>query len=524
MRKRAEEERERLMIKLRETAAAAEQNRAQLEAVFQAMSEGVMIFDMAANAVFVNEAEARIIGFPNAEDMKRNLAYFTEVYELSHPDGRPVPPDDWPVWRVLRGESVVNWELRGRRKDSGREWFFSFTAEPVRDEHGKQILAVLITHDITERKRRDEEFKKISRQNELILQFAGDGIFGLDVQGNVTFINAVAAHTLGYESGELLGKHSHFTWHYRKPDGTAYPAEECPIYAAYKEGVVHSGEEVFWRKNNTGFPIEYTSRPLYEEGKIAGSVVTYKDITERKRSEDELKRLLSELERSNKELEQFAYIASHDLQEPLRMVASYVQLLEKKYQGRFDEKADKYIYFAVDGVKRMQKLIDGLLAYSRVPRGGQFTRVDANQAFSHAVANLSIAIKESGAVVTRDDLPAVFGDEIQLSQLFQNLIGNAIKFRRAEVAPVVRVSSTKDGDHWIFSVSDNGIGMDPEYFDRVFLIFQRLHAREEYPGTGIGLALCKRIVERHHGRIWVESTPGKGSIFFFTIPSSGGQK
>jgi light-regulated signal transduction histidine kinase (bacteriophytochrome) len=317
---------------------------------------------------------------------------------------------------------------------------------------------------------------------------------------------------------ELMGSHSHTAWHYKKADGSPYPSRECPIYAAYKEGAVHSGEEIFWKKDGSALPVDFTSRPIYEEEKITGAVVIYRDITDRKRREEELRRLLVELERSNKELEQFAYVASHDLQEPLRMVASYVQLLEKKYKGRLDEKADKYIFFAVDGVVRMQKLIDGLLAYSRVARGGEFDRVDTNRAFSSALSNLAVAIHESGALVTKDDLPVVFGDEMQLSQVFQNLIVNAIKFRKQDVRPMVHVSAKQERQEWIFSVRDNGIGIDPQYYNKIFLIFQRLHTREKYPGTGIGLALCKRIVERHHGRIWFESTPGGGTTFFFTIP------
>jgi light-regulated signal transduction histidine kinase (bacteriophytochrome) len=315
-----------------------------------------------------------------------------------------------------------------------------------------------------------------------------------------------------------MGLHSHSARHYQRPDGSPYPSRECPIYAAYVEGTTRSGEDVFWRKDGTPFPVDFTSRPLYEGGRIAGAVVVYRDITERKRAEEELKRLVNELERSNKELEQFAYVASHDLQEPLRMVSSYVQLLERRYKGSLDEKADRYIFFAVDGVQRMQNLIDGLLAYSRVSRGAAFSAVDMNRAYNKAVMNLSVAIREAAAVITRDELPVVGGDELQLTQVFQNLIGNAIKFRVKDRQPRVHVAADRAGNEWFFSVTDNGIGIDPQYAQRIFLIFQRLHSREEYPGTGIGLSLCKRIVERHGGRIWVESVPGQGTTFMFSIP------
>ncbi len=246
-----------------------------------------------------------------------------------------------------------------------------------------------------------------------------------------------------------------------------------------------------------------------------------RDITERKRAEEERELLLSDIARSNKDLEQFAYVASHDLKEPLRMVSTYVQRLEKKYKGQLDEKADKYIGFAVEGVERMEKLIEGLLAYSRIARGAaQFGPVDSNTIFSLAVTNLSASIHECQAVVTKEDLPIVLGDETQLLQLFQNLIANAVKYRKPRTPPQVHVSSAREGSRYIFSVRDNGIGIDSKNYDRIFQIFQRLHSHEQYAGAGIGLAVCKRIVERHDGRIWIESVPGTGSTFFFTIPAS----
>ena len=242
---------------------------------------------------------------------------------------------------------------------------------------------------------------------------------------------------------------------------------------------------------------------------------------ERKRAEEALQRTMAELERSNAELEQFAYIISHDLQEPLRMVASYTQLLEKRYKGSLDADADDFIAYAVDGAKRMQNLIQGLLSYSRVgTRGKPFEPTECESVFEQALANLKLTIDESGAGVTHDPLPRVMADETQLIQLFQNLLANAIKFR-VEEQPRIHVSAKEDSNERLFSVSDNGIGINPEYFDRIFVIFQRLHGREEYPGTGIGLSVCKRIVERHGGRIWVESQPGEGSTFHFAIPKGG---
>jgi len=249
------------------------------------------------------------------------------------------------------------------------------------------------------------------------------------------------------------------------------------------------------------------------------------DITERRLAEARLERAHQELERSNKELEQFAYVASHDLQEPLRMVSSFTQLLARRYADKLDQDAMEFIHYAVDGANRMQQLIQDLLAFSRVTTRGQpKTRIHAHDALDNALSNLQTVIAETGARITHDDLPEVYFDRTQLVQVFQNLIGNAIKFRKSDQSPCVHIAFHQQAAECVFSVQDNGIGINPKYFNRIFVIFKRLHTRETYPGSGIGLALCKSIVERHGGRIWVESQPDNGAAFRFTVPVQEMQK
>lgn len=266
------------------------------------------------------------------------------------------------------------------------------------------------------------------------------------------------------------------------------------------------------------------ARRIYQEEVETNLILlTIDDITERKRTEEALQERTQALERSNHDLEQFAYVASHDLQEPLRMVSSYCQLLQRRFKDKLDSDGNDFIDYAVDGAKRMTELINDLLIYSRVDtRGKPLKPTDCNAIVNQALNNLRMAIEQNGATVTYDLLPTtLMADEMQLIQLFQNLIGNAIKFRSNKL-PEVQVSVEQKNGNWVFSVRDNGIGIDSQYAERVFIMFQRLHSTLEYAGTGIGLAICKKIVERHRGKIWLESQVGKGSQFYFSIPVNGG--
>ena len=306
--------------------------------------------------------------------------------------------------------------------------------------------------------------------------------------------------------------------------GTTSHCSACHIRNAF-ESVLHSGQPVHDVETEAAFSVdgrevrlwlEFSADPMVLDGK-RHVILALNNITARKQAEESLQRTAEQLARSNQELEQFAYVASHDLQEPLRVVTGYVQLIERKYKNRLDADADQFFYYIVDGVTRMQQLITDLLNYSRVgTRGKPFGPTNVQAVLDHVLANLKTVVDESGATVTYDSLPTVQGDETQLVQLFQNLIGNGIKFH-GDRPPQIDISARRNDSHWEFAVRDNGIGIDREYWEQIFVIFQRLHTRQKYAGTGIGLAICKRIVERHGGRIWLDSQPGQGTTFYFTL-------
>ena len=377
-----------------------------------------------------------------------------------------------------------------------------------------------------------EQLQATIVRSRAILDTAAEGIVGLDQAGRVVFANPAAAEMVGL-SEEAMIEQSAVPWIEPTPDappareGTALHTPEdatvppLPISTVLDFGIVEHGTGDLVRGDAGRLPIEYACAPILGGGSVVGAVLTFRDVPRRRAAERALKERARELARSNADLEQFAYVASHDLQEPLRAVVSYLQLLERRYGGQLDERAGRYIGYAVDGGRRMQTLISDLLTFSRVGRRDvAMEPVDLETVLAHIKSSLRVAIEESGAVICHDPLPTVDGDTTELTQLFQNLLGNAIKFR-GEATPCIHVGAERQDGAWLFSVRDNGIGIAPEYRERVFVLFQRLHGRDEYGGTGIGLAVCKKIVERRGGTLWVEETPGGGSTFRFTIPDAG---
>ena len=373
-----------------------------------------------------------------------------------------------------------------------------------------------------ERKRAElEALRKHEVKYRTIFENASEPIIYVDSDCIVIDANEKTESIFGYRPSEVVG-HSILDLNLFWPDEMKRVVQ---LLTQARTGKFSQLEELHVRhKRGHMVPVEVSTSPVEDDSGIHGFLTIVRDISERREAETRLARYTADLKRSNEELEQFAYVASHDLEEPLRMVRSYVQLLARRYEGKFDPEADEFIKFAVEGASHMQSLIDSLLTYSRVTtRGREFRPVDCEEVMVRTLAHLKAAIEKSKAVITYDALPRVSGDEVQLSQLFQNLISNAIKFH-GEEPPNVHISAKKEDSHWVFSVKDKGIGIEHKYAERIFIIFQRLHGQEEYPGSGIGLAVCRRIVERHGGRIWVESEPGHGSTFYFSLPASGGKQ
>ncbi len=404
-------------------------------------------------------------------------------------------------------------ELIARRKN-GSDFPIEIMLSPLESAEG--ILVTAAIRDISVRKDAERHLAQMEGRYRGLLEAAPDAMVVVNQGGEIVLLNVQAEKQFGYRRDELVGQKVKNII----PEGfaerliaDALRSAEDALAQQIGTGIELTGR----RKNGSDFPIEIMLSPLESaEGILVTAAI--RDITKRKKAEAHLLQKVEELNRSNEELGQFAYIASHDLQEPLRMVASYTQLLSRRYKGKLDSDADEFISFAVDGASRMQRLIRDLLAYSRVGTiEMDLLDTSSEEALQQALINLRGAIEEKGALVTHDPLPTVLADETQLIQLFQNLVGNAIKYQNPGV-PRVHISAAKNGGKkWMFSVKDNGLGIDPQYFEKIFGVFQRLHKREEFAGTGIGLAICKKIVERHGGSISVESQPGQGSIFRFVL-------
>jgi len=470
----------------------------------EACPSGMIMTDAAGRIVLANAEAERLFGYAPGELLGSSIDKLVPAAVHAAHSGHRANFVDHPETRRMG----IGRDLHGVRKD-GTQIPVEIGLNPIRTRDELFVLSAIT--DITERKQAEERFRQV-------VEASPSGMIMTDADGKIVLVNAETERLLGYGRAELIGK----------PIEMLVPQRIQGEHVRFR-GAFHqrpearsmgSGRDLhIVRKDGRELPVEIGLNPIRTpEGVMVLSAII--DISERNRALQSLKEQREELQRSNADLEQFAYVASHDLQEPLRMVATYTELLAERYRGKLDERADKYIGYAVDGAKRMQQLVRELLAYSRVSSQAKPPAVvDSGVLVRDVLGGLKVAIDESGAEIVCGELPKVRADPAQLGQVFQNLIGNALKFH-AERSPHIRIGSDKSNGKCVFRIEDNGIGIDKEYSERVFQMFQRLHERGRYDGSGIGLAIAKKIVERHGGRIWFESEPGNGATFFFTMPSA----
>ena len=455
-----------------------------------------------------NITGANLLGVPRSLLVRHRLGQFVAPEESGRWDQHLVG--------VLRSAEKQTCELTFKREDNST---FYARLESIRlDRPGQEcrdggngpVIRVAMS-DVTERRRAELAMARLAA----IVESSDDAIVSKSLDGAILTWNQAAERMFGYRAAEIIGQ----------PITRLLPPERLEEEAQIMRRLmcgerIEHYETVRVAKDGRRVDVSVTISPLKDPaGVVIGASKIARDITERKRAEGALRATVVELERSNQELEQFAYISSHDLQEPLRQVRAYVQLLRDRHADKLDGKAAQYMQFVYDGADRMSDLVQGLLGYSRVgATDTQRQPVSCQQALDAAVANLQAGIAESHARITHDVLPTVTAEPSHLAQLFQNLIGNAIKYHADDVQPEIHVGCRREDHGWLFWVKDNGIGIAPEFHDKVFLIFQRLCGREKYAGMGIGLTICKKIVERHGGRIWIESKAGEGCTFYFTLP------
>ena len=457
------------------------------------------------NYVYISPSVEKLLGYKTEEAMLLKPADWIHPDDLSYTISVSKGSHDQP------GSGGVITETRYRHKN-GSWRYFELVGKSFKDEQEPDIYNVVIARDVTERKMMEETLRKSEEQYRLLAENSNDVIWTMELPSCKTvYVSPSVERLLGYTPEEFLNMKTGAML----STSSAVEQNLANTIAALSDG---NGSQYFRQegehicKDGKKLWLESNIKVLYDKSGVAtGLQGTSRDISERKQLE-------KDIIHSNAELEQFAYIASHDLREPLRMITSYIDLLKKRYSPRFDDDANDFMTFIVDAAYRMKQLINDLLSYSRVGTKRKPPETTDSQAvLDKTLLSLKMVIEENNAAVTNDPLPTVMADTVQLGQLFQNLISNAIKFH-GEEPPKVHISVEQQNNEWVFSIRDNGIGIEPQYFDRIFMIYQRLHKREQYSGTGIGLAVCKKIVENMGGRIWVESEVGKGTTFFFTVP------
>ncbi|NYT17033.1 MAG: PAS domain S-box protein [Methanomicrobiales archaeon] len=484
----------------------AEQERQRYYDLFDAAPEGYLVTDHAGRILEANAAAATLFGIHKDSLPARNLVHF--FAEGCKGDFQNL------LFQAVRGKNQHDCELRVQ----------PFRKEPVTvsinvssayaEDAAVQSLRWML-RDITERKEVDEAIRQSEAKYRSLVDDDISADFICTRDGRILDCNPAFARMFGFASVAEAESANILVTYFHQEERAEL------IDRLQQEKRLENIERFRKRQDGTRIHVVENIIGIFD---AAGNLVVTKgyiiEDTERLKAEEAMKQYAEHLKRSNEDLERFAYVSSHDLQEPLRTIVTFTQLLERKYEGRIDPEADEYIQYIVDAGRRMQVLIHDLLEYSRITSKAQVLQpIRTEEVLAQALLHLNPIIKEESATITYDLLPVVQADPQQLRQVFQNLISNALKYRREDEPPRIRISAEKTGDMWQFNIQDNGLGIEPQYFDRIFVIFQRLHTRDRYVGTGIGLAIVKRIVERQGGRIWVESELGRGSTFHFTIPA-----
>jgi len=453
--------------------------------------------------------------------------------EMLIPDPAAREPVRRRLARVWKGEDLHNEEWTITRAD-GRRRLVSISTSSITSADGVTHCLALV-QDVTEFRQTVQALRASEADVRLLLDSMAEGVFGTDREGHCTFCNPAALRMLGFEDArQVLGRNAHELFHHSLPDGTPHDPQRCPVLRTIREGrQEHVEGEVFWRADGRPLAVEFWSHPVVRDGETVGAVVTFQDITERQQSREALRqhaqalevanaalaRANAELARQNANLDEFTYVASHDLQEPLRKIVGFSDLLAEDLGDCLNGQARTDLHFITDAARRMQQLIQDLLALSRTGRAEMKREPTSLEACAdQALQILADRAAQRGARISRDALPVVMGDPLLLTQLYQNLISNALKFVPPGRAPEIRLTAEKAPDAWILGVRDNGIGIDPRFHEQIFIPFKRLHGQDEYEGTGVGLAICRKVVERHGGRIWVESNPDAGIHVRFSLP------
>lgn len=449
----------------------------------------------------VNKATELVTGLPRERLIGTDFSdYFTE------------PDKAREGYQKVFSEGLVRDYPLAIRSSSGAVTDVLYNASLFRNEAGEVQGIFAAARDVTELKRTEQKLREASLYSRTLIETSLDPLVTIGGDGKIMDVNRATEAATGISRERLIG--TDFSDYFTEPDRAREGYRKV-----FSEGLVRDYPLAIKSSSGAVIDVLYNASLFRNEaGEVQGIFAAARDITEKKRADEKLQETLAELKRSNTELEQFAYVASHDLQEPLRIIGSFSQLIERRYGEKLDAEGKEYIDFMVDGASRMQQLINDLLDFSRVAtRMKPFALIDFKGVLDRAARNLADQVEQNEAVITHDPLPSVLADDIQLVQVLQNLISNALKFRGKD-APRIHIGAAQRDGAWFFSIRDNGIGIDPKHYERIFIIFQRLHSKKDYSGTGIGLAICKKIIERHGGKIWVESEPGHGSTFHFTMP------